>query len=62
MNGRGDRRRCPFAETREAVGGFDLIECASLEKAVEIAAADPMGRRPDDRGAPALGTLSAVAA
>ena len=32
----------PFAETKEAVGGFDLIECASLEEAVEIAAAHPL--------------------
>jgi len=28
----------PFAETKEAVGGFDLLECDSLEEAVEIAA------------------------
>jgi hypothetical protein len=32
----------PFAETKEAVGGFDLIECGSLEEAVEIAASHPM--------------------
>jgi hypothetical protein len=32
----------PFAETKEAIGGFDLIECGSLEEAVEIAAAHPM--------------------
>ena len=31
----------PFAETKEAVGGFDLIECGSLEEAVEIAASHP---------------------
>ena len=31
----------PFAETKEAVGGFDLIECGSLEEAVEIAAGHP---------------------
>ncbi len=31
----------PFTETKEAVGGFDLIECGSLEEAVEIAAAHP---------------------
>ena len=34
----------PFAETKEAVGGFDLIECASLEEAVQIAAAHPVAR------------------
>jgi hypothetical protein len=32
----------PFAETKEAVGGFDLIECGSLEEAVEIAASHPV--------------------
>jgi hypothetical protein len=34
----------PFAETKEAVGGFDLIECGSLEEAVEIAAAHPVAQ------------------
>ena len=34
----------PFAETKEAVGGFDLVECGSLEEAVEIAAAHPMAQ------------------
>jgi hypothetical protein len=32
----------PFAETKEAVGGFDLLECDSFEEAVEIAAAHPV--------------------
>ena len=32
----------PFAETKEAIGGFDLLECDSLEQAVEIAASHPM--------------------
>ena len=31
----------PFAETKEAVGGFDLLECESLDEAVEIAASHP---------------------
>jgi hypothetical protein len=31
----------PFAETKEAIGGFDLLECGSLEEAVEIAATHP---------------------
>jgi hypothetical protein len=31
----------PFVETKEAVGGFDLVECDSLEQAVEIAASHP---------------------
>jgi hypothetical protein len=34
----------PFAETKEAVGGFDIIECNSLEEAVEIAAAHPVAQ------------------
>jgi len=32
----------PFAETKEAVGGFDLIEAASLDEAIEIAAGHPI--------------------
>jgi hypothetical protein len=32
----------PFTETKEVVGGFDLIECGSLEEAVEIAAGHPV--------------------
>ena len=32
----------PFAETKEVVGGFDLLECSSLEEAVEIAASHPI--------------------
>jgi hypothetical protein len=32
----------PFAETKEAIGGFDLLECDSPEQAVEIAASHPM--------------------
>jgi hypothetical protein len=32
----------PFTETKEAIGGFDLLECDSLEEAVEIAASHPM--------------------
>jgi hypothetical protein len=34
----------PFSETKEAVGGFDLIEADSLEQAVEIAADHPVAR------------------
>jgi hypothetical protein len=32
----------PFAETKEILGGFDIIECDSLDEAVEIAAAHPI--------------------
>jgi len=34
----------PFTETKEAVGGFDIIECDSMEEAVEIAAGHPVAR------------------
>jgi hypothetical protein len=34
----------PFAETKEAVGGFDLIECGGLDEAVEIAAGHPIAQ------------------
>ena len=32
----------PFAETKEAIGGFELLECDSLDEAVEIAATHPL--------------------
>ncbi|SHN42762.1 YciI family protein [Cryptosporangium aurantiacum] len=31
----------PFAETREQIGGFCLIECADLDEAIEIASKHP---------------------
>ena len=34
----------PFVETKEAVGGFDLLECDSFEEAVEIAASHPVAQ------------------
>ena len=34
----------PFAETKEAIGGFDIIECDSLDEAVEIAAEHPVAQ------------------
>jgi hypothetical protein len=34
----------PFAETKEVVGGFDLIECGSVEEAVEIAGGHPVAQ------------------
>ena len=34
----------PFAETKEAVGGFDIIECGSYDEAVEIAAGHPVAQ------------------
>jgi hypothetical protein len=34
----------PFAETREVIAGFDILECASLDEAIAIAAEHPMAR------------------
>lgn len=34
----------PFAETKEVIVGFDLLECADLDEAVAVAAAHPMAR------------------
>ncbi len=44
------RRRCgqvlvtdgPFAETHEWIGGFDVLECASMDDAIELASLHPM--------------------
>lgn len=34
----------PFAETKEQIGGFALIECANLDEAIEVAARHPGAR------------------
>jgi hypothetical protein len=34
----------PFAETKEQIAGYDLIDCADLDEAIEIAAAHPVAR------------------
>jgi hypothetical protein len=34
----------PFAETREHIGGYSVIECADLDEAVEIASKHPIAR------------------
>jgi hypothetical protein len=34
----------PFAETKEFMAGFDLLECADLDEAVEVAAKSPITR------------------
>jgi hypothetical protein len=34
----------PFAETKEQVAGFDIIECADLDQALEVAAKHPVAR------------------
>jgi hypothetical protein len=34
----------PFAEAKEVILGFDILECDSIEEAVEIASRHPMAR------------------
>ena len=34
----------PFAETKEYIAGYDIIECADLDEAVEIAAGHPVAK------------------
>ena len=36
----GERR--PFAEAKEWIAGFDLVECADLDEAIEVAAKGPV--------------------
>ena len=31
----------PFADTKEVIGGFGLIECADLDEAIEVASKHP---------------------
>jgi hypothetical protein len=34
----------PFAETKEQIGGYDLLECTDLDEALEVAAKHPVAR------------------
>ena len=34
----------PFAETKEQIAGFDVIECANLDEAIEVASKHPVAR------------------
>jgi hypothetical protein len=34
----------PFAETKEQIGGYGVIECTDLDAAVQIAAGHPLAR------------------
>ncbi|MEV6967664.1 YciI family protein [Hamadaea sp. NPDC051192] len=34
----------PFTETKELIVGFDLLECADLDEAIEVARTHPMAR------------------
>jgi hypothetical protein len=35
----------PYAETKDLVAGFDVLDCADLDEAVEVASKHPMARR-----------------
>ena len=32
----------PFAETKEQIGGYDILECRDLDEAIEVAAKHPV--------------------
>ena len=34
----------PFAETKEFIAGFDVIDCATLEEALDVAATHPVAK------------------
>jgi hypothetical protein len=34
----------PFAETKDQIGGFTLLECADLDEAIEVAARHPWAK------------------
>jgi hypothetical protein len=34
----------PFAETKEQIAGYDLLECADLDEAIEVASKHPCAR------------------
>jgi hypothetical protein len=34
----------PFAETKEVIVGYDILECADLDEAIAVARAHPMAR------------------
>jgi hypothetical protein len=34
----------PFAETKEVICGYDVLECADINEAVEVAAAHPVAQ------------------
>jgi hypothetical protein len=34
----------PFAETKETIGGFDILECKDLDEAIEVASKHPVAK------------------
>lgn len=35
----------PFAETKEVMVGYDMLDCANLDEAIEVASKHPLARR-----------------
>jgi len=35
----------PFAETKEQIAGFDLIECDNVDEAIDVASSHPCAKR-----------------
>jgi hypothetical protein len=35
----------PFAETKEVMVGYDLLDCTNLDEAIEVASKHPLARR-----------------
>ena len=48
----------PFAETKEQIGGFYLVECKDLDEAIEVASRIPGAAPRLDRGAADLGHVA----
>jgi hypothetical protein len=40
----GPERASPFAETQGWIAGYDIIKCADLDEAVEVASKHPMAK------------------
>ena len=34
----------PFAETKEQIGGYDILDCADLDEAIEVASKHPVAK------------------
>jgi hypothetical protein len=34
----------PFAETKEVIAGYDIVECADLDEAIDVASKHPVAR------------------
>ena len=55
-NGKVDVTDGPFAETKEQLAGFYLIDAADLNEAIQLASKIPAGARGKRRGSPDPGT------